>query len=92
MGGGWQVCCQVVDRNAPGLFRWTIKESSCPTPLAVGPVWSCMVWGVGRFELAPVIGALREVGIDVEAPVLPGHEGDGAEDAGVALDRVGGGG
>ena len=41
---------------------------------------SCLVLhglGGGPFELTPVIDALRSAGIDVEAPVLPGHEGDG---------------
>ena len=44
------------------------------------PCRSCLVLhglGGGPFELAPVIDALRKAGIDVEAPILPGHEGDG---------------
>ncbi len=45
-----------------------------PPPLA------CLVLhglGGGPYEVGPLIEALRAAGADVEAPVLPGHDGDG---------------
>ena len=50
-----------------------------PTPPS-RPGLSCLVLhglGGGLYEVAPVIEALRDAGLRVESPVLPGHEGPG---------------
>ena len=47
-------------------------EPSAPPP--------CLILhglGGGPFELAPLTEAIRQAGVEVEVPVLPGHDGDG---------------
>ena len=64
----------------------TMSDQTPDIPLAEsGPAAdhrapSCLVLhglGGGPYEVTPLIDAIRDSGIDVMAPVLPGHEGPG---------------